>query len=78
MAQTRYEDANLRIWDAWALPGETGEPGRVTAAGRDGIDVSTGDGLLRITELQLPGKRAMSAQDFTNAHPIQGMLLGNP
>ncbi len=78
VAQTRYEDANLRIWDAWALPGETGEPGRVTAAGRDGIDVSTGDGLLRITELQLPGKRAMSAQDFTNAHPIQGMLLGNP
>ncbi len=78
VAQTRYEDANLRIWDAWALPGETAEPGMVMAAGREGIDVSTGDGLLRITQLQLPGKRAMSAQDFINAHPIQGMLLGNP
>jgi methionyl-tRNA formyltransferase len=76
VAQTRFEDANLRVWEAYAVNGESAEPGTVMTAGRDGIDVSTGDGLLRITRLQLPGKRSMSAQDFINAHPIQGVLLG--
>jgi len=76
VAQTRFEDAVLRVWDAEVVKGTTGTPGTVMGAGRQGVDVSTGDGLLRITRLQLPGKRAMSAADFINAHPIQGVLLG--
>lgn len=76
VAQTRFEDAVLRVWDAEVVKGTTGTPGTVMGAGRQGVDVSTGDGLLRITRLQLPGKRTMSAADFINAHPIQGVLLG--
>jgi len=77
VAQTRFEDANMRVWDAYAIKGEGAAPGTVMAAGRDGIDVATSDGLLRITQLQMPGKRAMSAQDFINAHEIQGIHLGD-
>ncbi len=76
VAQTRFEDANLRVWRAHAIGGVAGTPGTVMNATRSGVDVATGDGLLRITELQLPGKRAMGAQDFINANSIQGMLLG--
>jgi methionyl-tRNA formyltransferase len=76
VAQTRLEDASLRIWRARAVGGVSGAPGTVMNADRNGIDVATGDGLLRVTRLQLPGKRAMGAQDFLNAHRIQGMLLG--
>jgi methionyl-tRNA formyltransferase len=78
VAQTRYEDANLRIWRAHAAKGPSGVPGMVMNAGRNGIDVATADGLLRVTELQLPGKRAMSAADFINANAIQGTILGAP
>ncbi len=76
VAQGKYENANMRIWNAHAISGVAAAPGTVMAAGRDGIDVATVDGLLRITRLQMPGKRAMSAQDFLNANAVQGIVLG--
>lgn len=71
-----YENQNLRVWEAEAIGGVTASPGLVMAAGREGVDVSTGNGLLRIRKLQLPGKRAMSAADFINSNSIQGVMLG--
>jgi methionyl-tRNA formyltransferase len=76
VAHTGYEDANLRIWAAEATTGSGGPPGTVMGANREGVDVATGEGLLRVTLLQMPGKRAMSAGDFINAHAIQGVVLG--
>ena len=78
VAQTRYEDASLRVWRAQAAKGVGAAPGTVMSATRNGIQVATGDGLLTITELQLPGKRRMGAHDFINANPIQGTVLGGP
>jgi len=74
VAQTRLGDRTMRIWRAGAAAGSA-EPGVVTAAGRDGIEVGTGDGLLRITQLQMPGKRPMSAADFLNAHDLDGAVF---
>ena len=77
VAQTGYDGKVLRIWDAVDLAGGDGEqPGKVLSSGYEGIDVASGSGLLRIRSLQLPGKRAMSAADFLNAHSLDGVILG--
>ncbi len=78
VAQTESEGKVLRIWDAISLPGGEGEAcGKVVSCTKEGIDVATGAGLLRIRTLQLPGKRAMSATDFLNAHALDGVILGS-
>lgn len=46
-------------------------PGTVVAAGKEGIDIACGDGMvLRILELQAPGSRRMAAADYLRGHPI--------
>lgn len=76
VAQTGLNDKVLRIWDGVSLEGGDGErPGKVLSCSREGIDVATGDGVMRITKLQMPGKRAMGAADFLNAHTLDGVIL---
>lgn len=53
----------------------SGEPGTVLAADADGVLVACGEGVLRIQELQLPGKRRLPAAEFLRGHPL---LPGTP
>ncbi|MBL1377034.1 methionyl-tRNA formyltransferase [Zobellella iuensis] len=59
---------NLKLWQAQALDeGTELAPGTILRAGKQGIDVATGAGVLRLLSLQPPGKKAMSCQDLLNA-----------
>lgn len=68
----------LRIWAAEARPGDApgAPPGTVLAAGRAGIDVATGAGVLRLLRVQPAGRRAMDAAAFANARELAGCRLG--
>ena len=67
----------LRIWQAEALgTGAAAAPGTVVAAAADGIDVATADGILRLTRVQPPGGRAMSARAYLAAHDPDGAVFG--
>ncbi len=65
-AYTFYRGKQLKIWNALAEEGNTEEkePGTVAAVGRQDFTVATGKGLLRVLEVQLEGKKRMSAHDF--------------
>lgn len=55
------------------LPGKNAStyPGVIVAAGKEGIDIACGDGqVLRVLELQAPGKKKMSAAAYLAGHPI--------
>lgn len=66
---------------AWecAGPDDDTRAGTIVAAGKTGIDVACGEGILRMTELQRPGRRRISAAEFAAQLNPLGKLLGcNP
>ena len=48
----------------------------VTEVTDSGVVVQTGDGLLTITQVQLPGRRKCSGVQFANGYPVVGKQLG--
>lgn len=76
IAQTHYLGKPLRIWEASVLEPRPAQPaGTVLAEAPAGIDVATGDGVLRILRLQAPGGKVLSARDFLNARTLAGTRL---
>ena len=71
-----FRGQRLRIWAARALDdAHSAKPGTVIAFDREGIRIACGVGQLLITELQLPGKRRMSAASFTVGKDMNGVCL---
>lgn len=65
-AHTFYCGKQLKIWEAVALEEDAAamEPGTIVAVGKQDFTVATGQGLLKVQELQLEGKKRMSTHDF--------------
>ena len=77
VAQTRLDEQVLRVWRAVAeAESVTALPGMVLREGASGIVVATGSGVLRLTEVQLPGGKPLSAAAFLNARQLVGRRLG--
>ncbi len=78
VAETMYQDKRLRIWMARPEPGVSGAaPGSVIAGDKHGVVVATGEGLLRLEQVQMPGKRPVGAGEFANAYPLADVCLGS-
>ena len=86
VAETRLGEDQVRIWEAQPVaaadeastsmhPAAAGHRRAATAAGR--LLVATGDGLLELLTLQLPGRKPLPARDLLNARGLAGARFGD-
>ena len=77
VAETTWDGKQLRVWQCAPEPFAAGAPpGTVLESSGGRIVIATGDGALRLLQLQLAGRRAMSAAEFLNANTLAGARLG--
>ena len=71
-ASMTLDGKNVKVYRT-AVGGETAlAAGRIAEAGKQGLAIACGDGLLlRILELQAEGGKRMAAADYLRGHPVQ-------
>lgn len=69
----------LKIWNAKegdSYPNDSYINGQITSIYNDGIGIKTGNGELIVTELQLEGRKKMTASEFLNGAVNKDLLVG--
>lgn len=78
-AATAWQGESIKLWQCHVEQdlGSTQAPGSVLAAGPEGIAVSCGQGVLRLTELQRAGGKRLPAAEFLRGFDVPvGAVLG--
>ena len=83
VAFTYINNKTLRIWQAQALSDNSElEEGTIISTNKKGIDISCGEGALRLLKLQPSGSKAMDVASFMNGHakqlPVGSQLKSTP
>ena len=71
VAFTSLNNMKIRVWDAAApdTGAAEGNPGEIIAYSPEGLDISTGNRVLRILSLQLEGKKKQGIREICNGYP---------
>lgn len=76
-AYTFLEGQRLKLFGSRAVGDQGGRPGEVLATDAGGLLVACGEGALRVTELQLPGRKRLPVKALVAGRPIPaGKVLG--
>ena len=70
-AYTTWQGQPLKLWRAEPVSAASAVPGTVLLADADGIVVATGDGALRLLELQRAGGKRLAAASFLTGAALQ-------
>lgn len=75
-AYTKLDGKTLKIWKAQVLEEKEEEekqmPGTILSTDQQEFKVKTGKGILKITELQLEGKKRMDTSSFLRGYHLEG------
>lgn len=76
VTHTLYNGLAMKIWQAEVLNESTNlQVGQARCTSKT-LEVATGEGFVRILELQMPNGKRMSASSFLAAHDLNGVTLG--
>jgi len=76
VAQTQLDGKVMRVWRAEERSDiKSSLPVGTILDDSKHIDVVTGDGILRLIEIQMPGKKRILVSAFLNAHDVAGKKL---
>ncbi len=81
VAYTDYKGKSLRLWLAKLIEQDTETSadnykyGEVISESPEGIDVFAKNGIVRIVELQMPGKKRIMVKDFINGQSLSGVCF---
>ena len=68
VASTLSDGEKIRLWGAELADNNTGaEPGTIIEADNSGLLVASGDGSVRLTQIQIPGKKNMPVSEVLKA-----------
>lgn len=76
VAQTLFKGQVLRVWNSTTIDRSVTAPPGTIDCSEQALDVATGDGGIRLLEIQLPGGKRVTGKDFLNAHSADGVRLG--
>jgi methionyl-tRNA formyltransferase len=71
-AQATLDHDTVKVWQCEVTSASAGQaaPGTILAATPSGVDVATGQGVLRLLALQRPGGRRLAVADALRGHPL--------
>ena len=65
-------EKRIKIWKAAPAEGDAGaDAGTVVKTDEEGIYISAGGGLLKVTEIQMPGKKRVAAAEYLKGNSIE-------
>lgn len=76
VAHTYLDGKRVKVWASRIGSDKTTKPGEIINIYKDGIGVSTSNGEVVLTEIQLEGKKKMSTEAFLNGLQDKKSLIG--
>ena len=71
-AYTTWKGKTMKIWEADVVDKTTdAAPGTIVEVTKQAFFVQTGDGLLRVNAIQIPGKKRMETDAFLRGYPME-------
>lgn len=78
-AYTTYEGQTMKIWKTKVIDKNSDkDPGTIISLDKEGINVSTSEGILQIKEIQMAGKKRMEVPEYIKGNNINtDIILGS-